>query len=75
MSSHNHRISYVEFQYFLALLDYLSRAHEIEIRPSSVIRRTVVRLWHRLSLKLLDGLLEISVVASPGPYAQNFFHF
>ncbi len=42
---------------FLALLDYVSRAHESEIRPSYVVRRTsVVRLWHRLSLKLLHGL-------------------
>ncbi len=38
--------------FFLALLDYVSRAPEIEIRPSSV------RLWHRLSLKLLHGLLS-----------------
>ncbi len=50
---------------FLALLDYVSRAHEIAICPSSVVRpsRTsvrrpsVVRLWHRLSLKLLHGFL------------------
>ncbi len=27
---------------FLALLDYVSRAHEIEIRPSSVVRPSVV---------------------------------
>ncbi len=40
------------FLLFLALLDYVSRAREIEIRPSSV-----VRLWHRLSLKLLHGFL------------------
>ncbi len=38
---------------FLALLDYVSRAHEIEIRLLYV-----VRLWHRLSLKLLHGLLS-----------------
>ncbi len=48
---------------FLALLDYVSRAHEIEIRPSSVVRPSVrgpspVRLWHRLSLKLLHGFLS-----------------
>ncbi len=30
------------FQYFLALLDYVSRAHEIAIRPS-VIRHPSVR--------------------------------
>ncbi len=29
--------------YFLALLDYVSRAHEIEIRPSSAVRPSVVR--------------------------------
>ncbi len=45
---------------FLALLDYVSRAHGIKIRPSSVVRRlsSVVRLWHRLSLKLLHGFLS-----------------
>ncbi len=32
--------------------DYVSRAHEIEIRPSSV------RLWHRLFLKLLHAFLS-----------------
>ncbi len=37
---------------FLALLDYVSRAHEIEIRPS------FVRLWHRLSLKFLHGFFS-----------------
>ncbi len=46
---------------FLALLDYVSRGHEIEIRPLSVVRpssvRPPVRLWHRLSLKLLHGFL------------------
>ncbi len=33
------------FTDFLALLDYVSRAHEIKIRPSSVVRRlsSVVR--------------------------------
>ncbi len=45
---------------FLALLDYVSRAHEIKIRPLFVVRRLsyVVRPWHRLSLKLLHGLLS-----------------
>ena len=61
---------------FWALLDYVSRAQEIEIRPSSVVhppstfRPSSLRLWHRLSLKLLHGF--VSVVASPGPYAQTF---
>ncbi len=52
---------------FLALLDYVSRAHEIEIRPSSA------RLWHRLSLSYCMDFFQILVVASPGPYAQMFF--
>ncbi len=42
---------------FLALLDYVSRAHKIEIRPTSV-RRWSVRLRHRLCLKLLHGFLS-----------------
>ncbi len=42
---------------FLALLDYVSKAHEIKIRPSSV-RPSVVRLWHQLSLNLLHGFLS-----------------
>ncbi len=43
---------------FLALLDYVSRANEIEIRPSSVVRPSSVRLWHRLSLKLSRRFLS-----------------
>ncbi len=72
------------FNDFLALLDYVSRAHEIEIRPSSVVRPSVrppvrpsVRPWHRLSLKLLHGLL--SNFSSGFPWAISpdvfFFHF
>ncbi len=30
-----------KYHTFLALLDYVSRAHEIEIRPSSVVRPSV----------------------------------
>ncbi len=37
---------------FSPLLAYVSRAHEIEIRPASV------RLWHRGSLNLLHGCLS-----------------
>ncbi len=32
------------FCFFLALLDYVSRAHEIEIRPSSVRRPSVASI-------------------------------
>ena len=42
----------VHFYHFLSLLDYISRAHEIEIRPSSV--RPSLSL---LSLNLIRGLL------------------
>ncbi len=60
----------------LALLDYVSRANEIEIRPSSVVRRpSSVRLWHRLSLKLLHGFLQILVMTSPGHMPRNLFRF
>ncbi len=62
----------------LALLDYVSRAHEIEIRPSSVVRRPSIRpsvcgidyLW-----SYCMDFFQILVVASPGPYAQTFFFF
>ncbi len=41
--------------HFLALLDYVSRAHGM----GSVVRRpSAVRLWHRLSLNLLHGFLS-----------------
>ena len=48
---------------FLALLDYVSRAHEVEIRPS-------VHLWHRLSLSYCMDFFQILVVASPGQYCM-----
>ncbi len=69
----NDNTSYPFYSY-LALLDYVSRAHEIEIRPSSIVRPSVC-LWHRLSLKLLHGFLQILVVASPGHMPRRFFHF
>ncbi len=50
---------------FLALLDYLSRAHEIEIRPSSV--SGIDYLW-----RYRMDFFQILVVASPGPYGEIF---
>ncbi len=58
---------------FLALLDYVSRAHEINIRPSSVVPSSVVRLWHRLSLKLLHGLLSNFSCGFPWAICPAFF--
>ncbi len=53
---------------FLALP--MSRAHEIEIRPSSV------RLRHRLSLKLLHGFLSnLSCGFSWAICPEDLFHF
>ncbi len=43
--------------HFLALLHYVSRAHEIEIRQASIDRLSVVRLWHRLC-QVLHGFLS-----------------
>ncbi len=58
---------------FLALLDYVSRTHEIEICPSSV-RPSVCGidyLW-----RYCMHFLQIVAVTSPGSYAQIFFfHF
>ncbi len=53
---------------FLALLDYVSRAHEIEIRPSSVHPSSV---RPSVASYCMD-FFQILVVASPGPYAQTF---
>ncbi len=61
--------------YFLALLDYVSRAHEIEIRPSSVRPSSVVRLWHRLSLKFLHGLLSNFSCGFLWTICPDFFFF
>ncbi len=67
---------------FLALLDYVSRAHEIEIRPSSVVRPSPVvrrpssvRLWHRLSLKLLHGFLSNFGCGFPWAICPDVFWF
>ncbi len=50
----------------LALLDYVSRAHEIEIRPSS----------HRVAI-ISEPNAQVSfkfwLLLPPGPYAQTFF--
>ncbi len=52
---------------WLALFDYVSRAHEIEIRPSSA------RLWHWLSLKLLHGFLSNFSCGFPWAICPEFF--
>ncbi len=57
---------------FLALLDYVSRAHEIEIRPSSV-RRPSVRLWHRLSLNFMHGFLSNFSCGFPWAICPDIF--
>ena len=67
-------IAFESFQTFLALLDYVSRGHEIEIRPSSVVRPSV-RLWHRISLKLLDGFLSDFSCGFPWAICPDFFWF
>ncbi len=66
---------------FLALLDYVSRAHEIEIHLSSVVRH-LSSVVCRPSVRGIDYLwsycmdfFQISVVASPGTYAQTFTFF
>ncbi len=59
---------------FLALLDYVSRAHEIEIRPSSVRRQSsVVRLWHRLSLKFSSGFVSNFSCSFPWAICPDVF--
>ena len=57
------------YTHFLAVLNYVSRAHAIAIRPSSA-----VCLWHRLSLKLLHGFLSNFSLCFPWAiYAETFF--
>ncbi len=58
------------FQYFLALLDNVSKADEIEIRPSSCRPSIcgIVYLW-----SYCMDFFQILVVASTWPYAQTFF--
>ncbi len=50
----------------LALLDCVSRAHEIEICPSSV-RVAIISVPN----SIMGGF--VSVVASPGPYGRTFY--
>ncbi len=51
----------------LALLHYVSRGHEIEIRPSIC---DIDYFW-----SYCMDFFQILVVASRGPYAQIFFSF
>ncbi len=58
-----HKITFGIFEMltiFLALLDYVLRAHAIESLPASV-----VRLCHRLSLVLLHGFLSSNSCCFP----------
>ena len=68
----------------LALLDYVSRDREIEIRRSSIVRpSSVVRPSVRPSVCGIDydlwsycmHFFQNLAVASPGSYAQTFFSF
>ncbi len=60
---------------FLALLDYVGRAHEIEICPSSVgVRpcRNVSAMSPNLSERIS---FKFFIVASPGPNTEAMFFF
>ncbi len=60
----------------LVLLDYVSRAHEIELRPSSVIRPSVSGINYLFNL--LHGFLSNFSCCFPlslSPYAQIFLNF
>ncbi len=60
----------------LVLIDYVSRAHKIEIRPSSVARRpSSVHLWHRLSLDIWYGILSKFSCFLPWTYNPMFIDF
>ncbi len=58
---------FLNFNDILALLDYVNRAHEIAIRPSVC---GIDYLW-----SYCMDCVQILVVTSPGPYAQNCFSF
>ncbi len=62
----------LDWSRFLALLDYVSRAHEIAICPSSVVRPSVRQSVLQLSL---HGFLSNFSCVSPGQYARAFFDF
>ncbi len=51
-------LSAISPEHFLALLDYVSRAHEIAIYPSSVVRPSVRPSVSQLSLNLMHGFLS-----------------
>ncbi len=68
---HNSNFFFLKYIRFLALLDYVSRAHEIEICPPSVVRPSV----SQLSLNLMHGFLSNFGCSSPEPYARTFFEF
>ncbi len=55
-----------DFTAILALLGYVSRAHEIEIRPSLAFYG-IDSLW-----SYCMDFFQVLVLASPGPYAQTF---
>ena len=57
----------------LALLNYVSRAHEIKIRPSPVNLPSSVCGINYLWTYCMD-FFQILVLAFPGPYAQTFFN-
>ena len=66
----NHRrgvIRYDIVEAFLALLDYVSRADEIDIHPSSVRPSFVSQSY----LNIMHGFLSNLVAASPKPYART----
>ncbi len=58
---------------FLALLDYVSRAHQIKIRPSSVVCRPSDRLWHQLSLNFMHGFLSNFSCGFPWAICPDIF--
>ena len=55
--------------FILALLDYVSRAHEIEICPSSAVRPSV----SQLSLNLMHGFLSNFGCCFPWAIRSDFF--
>ncbi len=58
---------------FLALLDYVSRAHEIEIRVSFVVRPSVCGIDYLCSY--CTDFFQILFVASLGRMPRCCFHF
>ncbi len=58
---------------FLALLDYVSRAHEIAICPSSVRRPSVRPSVSQLSLNLMHGFLSNFICGFPWAIRSDIF--